>query len=87
MVFTATVEGSATPTTTQIYEITETLTPSCLVDASNFDMVFKIQTNKGDQLISKNGIIKNLTVADFPNQPPTDPKAKEDPVAGAANEL
>ncbi|KAK8015863.1 Phospholipase A2 [Apiospora marii] len=86
VVFTSTVEGSATPTTTQVYEITQTPTPSCLVDASNFDMAFKIQTNKGDMLIPKNGIIKNLTVADFPSQPPTDPNAPEDPVAGAANE-
>ncbi|KAK8022448.1 hypothetical protein PG993_013215 [Apiospora rasikravindrae] len=87
--FTTTLDGLATPTTTEYYSITNTPTPSCFIDASNQDQAFKISIKSGTQLIPKNGIIGALVSSDFPSQPPADfnpNTTPEDPAGAAANE-
>ncbi|KAK7937653.1 uncharacterized protein PG986_014521 [Apiospora aurea] len=88
--FTTTLDGSATPTTTSYYSITNTPTPSCFIDATNQDQAFKLSIgSSGTLLIPKNGIIGALVNSDFPSQPPagSDPATtQEDPSGAQANE-
>jgi hypothetical protein len=77
-----------TPTTTEVYSITQTPTPTCVIDSSNLDATFTIAVTGGTPLIPKNGRMGILESTDFPAQPGADDtdETVDDPVADAANE-
>ncbi|KAM0812041.1 hypothetical protein AB5N19_14358 [Seiridium cardinale] len=64
--FTTTFDSGYAPTTTEIYSITQTPSPSCVIDSSNLGQPFRIGTNNSVLLIPKNGRIGLLEDADFP---------------------
>ncbi|KAK9424871.1 hypothetical protein SUNI508_13393 [Seiridium unicorne] len=64
--FTTTFDSGYAPTTTEIYSITQTPNPSCVIDSSNLDRPFRIATNNSVLLIPKSGRIGVLEDADFP---------------------